>query len=257
MLRALISALILGMTCAGFHLGADETEADPATKTPPAFEPFKHMVGPWKGQAAPADNPIRGWTETHNWSWAFDEGKPVAMTLQFEGSQVLNQAQLAFDAESKQFRLEGTDPEGKPVAFVGAIDERTNALTLDREAAGPSGEERITIRPNANKIRYTFWLDRKAPRAPQYSRVITANLGKEGVAFAAAGAAADVPECIVTGGSAALSITYQGQTYPLCCTGCREQFLESPARYVEKAKSRPTADDTPSKGVRKGADDDF
>ncbi len=257
MLRALISTLCLGVTLTGISmLRADDAKE---SETPAAFEPFQHMVGPWKGQASPADNPIRGWTETHNWSWAFVDSKPVAMTLEFEGSKVFQQGRLTHEPESNQFRLEGTNPEDQPVVFVGQIDEQTRALTLDRLNPGPEGEQRLTIRPNANKIRYTFWVERKAPRAPQYSRVISANLGKEGVAFAAGGSASEGPECIVTGGSAALSITYQGQTYPLCCTGCREQFLESPARYVEKAKSKTIEGEekAPSKGVRKGADDDF
>jgi hypothetical protein len=32
-----------------------------------------------------------------------------------------------------------------------------------------------------------------------------------------------------------MSVSYQGKSYPICCTGCRDEFNENPEKYVKKA----------------------
>jgi YHS domain-containing protein len=39
----------------------------------------------------------------------------------------------------------------------------------------------------------------------------------------------------VTGGAAAMTLTYQGRSFPICCTGCRDEFNENPEKYLKKA----------------------
>src|SRR5947209_1496512 len=114
--------------------------------------------------------------------------------------------------------LFGAGPSGKRLAFAGRFDPASKALVLDRVGAPAAGvKDRLTIRPNANRIRYVLDFDQKEPGAPQYKRVISVNLGKEGESFAAGGSAADLPKCILTGGAATMSVTYQGKSYPICC----------------------------------------
>jgi YHS domain-containing protein len=40
--------------------------------------------------------------------------------------------------------------------------------------------------------------------------------------------------CIVTGSAASMTVSYQGQTYPICCTGCRDEFNENSEKYLKK-----------------------
>src|SRR5262249_53456152 len=86
---------------------------------PRPLAPFEHMIGSWKGQGIPTANRIRGWSEKHLWAWKFARGVPVGMSIVFEGNKTLARAELTCDADGKQYRLQGTDPDGKPVAFVG------------------------------------------------------------------------------------------------------------------------------------------
>src|SRR5262249_10774456 len=65
-----------------------------------------------------------------------------------------------------------------------------------------------------------------------------ANMGKEGESFAAGGAASDLPKCIVTGGAGTLTVMYQGKSFPICCSGCRDEFNENPDKYVKKYLAR-------------------
>lgn len=222
-------------------LAALATSADDSTggDIPAPLAPFEHLVGAWKGMGIPAANRLKGWPEKHLWAWKFEKGTPVGLALSMEGDKTLTKGQLTFDPATKKYRLEGTDAAGKPVVFTGSLDESGRALQLDREGPGAeAAHERLTIRLNSNQIRYTIWLDRKDAGAPQFARAVEINLGKEGESFAAGGSAADLPKCIITGGAATLSVSYEGKSYPLCCTGCRDEFMENPAKYVKKALLR-------------------
>ena len=60
---------------------------------------------------------------------------------------------------------------------------------------------RISLRPNANYLRYTMAQDRKDPDAAVFSRHATeVGVTKEGEAFAAGATTTERPKCIVTGG---------------------------------------------------------
>jgi YHS domain-containing protein len=112
-------------------------------------------------------------------------------------------------------------------------------LVLERTTA--EGKERLTIRPAGGGIRYTMNLDRQAAGAPQFKNAIEVGMTKEGESFAAGGEAANLPKCILTGGAATLTVSYNGKTYPVCCTGCRDEFNENPAKYVARAEAKMAA----------------
>lgn len=216
--------------------GAWAVAADsPTREIPTPFVPFEHMIGSWKGTAVPTLNRLKGWSETHMWAWKFAKGQPVGMTLEFNGDKSVAKAQLSYLPETKQYRLEGTDPGGKAIAFVGAMDKAGRALVLDRVGPAGQGKDRITVRPNSNLIRYTMTFDHQETGAPQYTKVVEVGLTKAGVSFAAGGESANLPKCILTGGSATMAVTYQGKSYPICCSGCRDEFNEDPEKYVKKA----------------------
>jgi len=205
---------------------------------PPPFAPFEHLAGGWKGMGIPAANRLKGWPERHLWAWRFQGGSPVGMVISLEGDKILAKGQLTYDAATKRYKLVGTTAEGKPVSFTGTMDGQGQTLTLERDGLASGGKERLTLRLSTNRIRYTIWLDREEPGAPQFSRVISINLGKEGEEFAAGSTAASVTKCIMTGGAATMTVSYEGKSYPVCCTGCRDEFMENPAKYVKLAALR-------------------
>lgn len=252
---------------------ADDDEEKGAI--PSAYGPFEHLVGGWKGQGIPSKNSLKGWPEKQMWSWKFEKGRPVGMTLEIAGGKILTKAMLSKDEKAGQYRLEGADPAGKPVAFSGKLDEKTGVLSLNREMApADAGLERLDLAMNENKIRYSLYLFRQEPGAPQFAKVMESRMGKEGEAFAAGGAAADLPKCVVTGGAGSMSVSFDGKTYPICCSGCRDEFQENPKKYVEKflarardgeadglkttaatpgEKAKPPANEAPSASKPKGA----
>ena len=46
------------------------------------------------------------------------------------------------------------------------------------------------------------------------------------------------PECIVSGGAGTMAVSYMGKTYYVCCSGCRSEFNESPAKYVKEYEEK-------------------
>ena len=76
-------------------------------------------------------------------------------------------------------------------------------------------------------------LDRKETGSTLFKPAIEVGLTKEGESFAAGASAAERPRCIITGGAATMTVSYQGQSYPICCTGCRDEFVENPEKYIK------------------------
>jgi YHS domain-containing protein len=258
-----LSAMLLGPLAGGSRAaGADGREI------PAPLAPFEHMIGSWKGQGIPTANRLKGWSEKHLWAWKFAAGVPVGMAVVLEGDKTLAKAELTYDATGKTYRLQGTTPEGKAVAYTGtyasAAGSDSKMLTLLREGDAPEGKERIIVWPYSNLIRYALWIERQEPGSPRFKRSIEVGLTKEGEAFAAGGSAADLPKCIITGGAASMTIAYQGKTFPICCSGCRDEFNDNPEKYVKKATLRaekgdsgtpvkPASGSSPSAGKDDGA----
>ena len=72
--------------------------------------------------------------------------------LTFEGGKVLSGGRLTYDPASKTYRLEGTDPQRRSRSPSTARSTRRPA-SWRSTASGrrPRGEERLTIRPNAER----------------------------------------------------------------------------------------------------------
>jgi YHS domain-containing protein len=220
--------------------GASESREIPA-----AFAPLEYLIGEWKGTGSPKGSGVqqfRGWTEKHAWAWIFRKGKPSGLSFTIEGGKIVASGKLSFDPETKVYRLEGKEPgtPARDVAFEGKLDSSGKQLVLERVGeekglAADAGEMRISLRPNANYLRYTMNLDRKPPDGAVFSRTIEVGVTKEGEAFAAGATASERPKCIVTGGLATLSVSFEGKTFPLCCSGCLGEFNENPEKYVKKA----------------------
>ncbi len=226
--------LTLGL---GWLAGA--TRGDGADEVPAPLSPFEYLIGGWKGTGIPATNKLQGWTETHTWAWAFAKGKPVGMTVEVKGNKALAKGRLTFDADAKRYLLAATDAADKPANYFGTFDPAAKTLTLERiDAPAAKVKERLKLRLNGNQIRYILIAERKEEGSPRFQAVVESGLTKEGESLGGASAANDGPKCIVTGGAATMTVSFEGKSYPLCCTGCREEFNDNPQKYVKKASMR-------------------
>ena len=248
--RTRLKALTIGSVLS--LLGAISLAADDESREiPTPFAPFEYLIGSWKGTGVPTVNRVRGWNETHAWAWKFEKGRPVGLSVTMEGSKALTKGQLAFDAASNKYTLTATDANRKAATYTGSLDTAGKTLALDRVGAVSDGtKQRLILFPNANFIRYTLRIAEQEAGAPQFKPVIEVGVTKEGEAFASGGAAADLPKCIVTGGAATMTVSFQGKSFPLCCTGCRDEFNDNPEKYIKKLAERA---ETSGKSVAKPA----
>ncbi len=237
--------------------GAARGDDAKGREIPAAFSPLEYLVGNWKGTATPKDSPqsFRGWPESHTWAWIFTKGKPTGLSLSITGGKILADGKLTFGAVQGRYLLDGSEPKpGGAIAFAGNIDASGKMLVL--EQVGPSGAGqkrgtiRLSIRPNANFIRYTMWVDRKDPGDVSFTRSIEVGLTKEGESLAGGATSSEAPKCIVTGGAATMTLTYQGRTFQICCTGCRDEFNENPEKYIKKASLMAQSEGGKSKSGR-------
>ncbi len=241
---------------------AAEDDAGPRD-IPPALAPFEYLIGRWNGHAVPKDNPaqkFRGWDETHTWAWKFAGGKPVGMTFSIDGGKILKSGTLTYDPKGKLFRLEGVEPgaAGARLVFEGVLDKTGKHLVLDhaasgRNAAKSGGVMRLSLWPNANFIRYTMAHDLKEAGSVQFTHLVEVGLTKDGESLGGAGAAAERAKCIVTGGAATMTLSFQGRTFPICCSGCKDEFEENPEKYIKKASLLAASPAAKSKSAQSSA----
>ncbi len=227
-------AALLVMACLAGMVRADQPGETERRDIPAALAPLEFLVGSWKGRGVLKNNPaerFRGWDEIHTWAWVFAKGKPVALVVSLRGGKLFERATLTHDDSRNRYRLDGK-AAGQSIAFEGNLDSSGKLLTLQRN--GKSGLERLTIRANSNYVRYTIVLEDKEEGAVLFKPRIEVGLTKEGESFAAGSTVAARAVCIVTGSAASMTVSYQGQTYPICCTGCRDEFNDNPEKYLKK-----------------------
>jgi hypothetical protein len=239
---ALFAACLSLTLLTGTSLQSSRNDKSSTRAIPEGFAPLEYLTGRWKGQGVPKNDPanaFRGWTETHSWAWVFQEGRPTALSLTVDGGHVLTSAKLTYDAAARRYRLDATltSPPGGRIHLDGALDKTGKRLVLESMGKAPyyAGTVRLSMGPNANFVRYTIREDRKDPGGSQFRPFIEVGLTKEGESFASGTTAAERAKCIITGAASTMSVTYQGSSYPVCCTGCRDEFLDNPDKYIKKA----------------------
>src|SRR5438445_7684983 len=45
-------------------------------------------------------------------------------------------------------------------------------------------------------------------------------------------------ECPVSGGLGTIAVSYNGKTYYVCCSGCRDAFNENPEKFVKEFEAK-------------------
>jgi hypothetical protein len=233
-MRTVSTALFLALAAA---LGQASLSADPpATRKPrEALQPVHDLIGSWKGTGTPAGPGGRDnfWTETLSWGWRF-KGDDAWLKVSFDKSKNFSGGELRYLADKDQYQLTLYAP-GKPkepLVYAGPLKDRT--LTLDRQDGKAKGAERLVIRM-LHSNRFIYYVSAKRPGGAFFNKVYDVGATKKGVPFAAGDGR---PECIVSGGLGTMPVMYMGETYYVCCSGCRTEFNANPGKYVKEYKEK-------------------
>jgi len=229
-MRRLLSALPLVL--AGVVCGDGPKEKSPRE----ALKPLNVLVGSWKGTGAPEgtlDERQKGhWQETVAWEWQFKDAD-AWLTVTFDKGKYFARGELRYVPAKDQFELTLTTVGKDKLTYAGKL---TGAqLALERPVPEVKQVERLTF-SLLHDNRITYRLEARPESGTAFTRKYLVGLTKEGESFADVGR--PERECIVSGGTGTIPVSYEGKTYYVCCTGCRDEFKANPAKYVKEWEAK-------------------
>jgi YHS domain-containing protein len=198
-----------------------------------ALAQFNSLIGGWRGVGQPRRGSAAGsWQETASWVWDFSQPAP-AIRYEVSDGKLLKEARLTFDPSAGLFHAAVTLADGTTRDYAGKLaDDR---LLLESQPDAKHEVYRITV-TRLNEKRTVVLFEKKRAAAHTPSRVAEVGYTREGTRLAVEGA--DGPECVVTGGKGTIQVSYKGQTYYVCCSGCKQAFHENPEKILAEYRAR-------------------
>lgn len=207
----------------------------PASESLKALQKLNEFIGEWKGTGGP-DKPRPGpqdlmWKESARWSWKF-QGDDAWLVLTVTDGKYLKNAELRYRAEKKLYELIAIDSSDKRRVYTGNFDAQ-KYLVLSHSESATDETHRLTFNTAAEGVRMVYRYAVKPPGRTIYARVFQVAANRAGESLAARESASKGPTCVVTGGLGTIAVSYQGKTFYVCCTGCRDAFNDAPEKYVK------------------------
>ncbi len=196
-----------------------------------ALKPLAPLIGNWKGSAAMETGDKTKWTETLVVAWKFAE-KESLLVVKFTDSKLFSEWEIR--PKDKRFELTAKFFKGPTVTYEGDLKEKQ--LILERTEK--ETVERLVVNL-LHDNRMTYRLEDKKKEGTLFTKKILTGMTKEGVPFVEIGK--PERECIVSGGLGTMTVTHDGKTYYVCCSGCRDEFKRDPTFYIKEweKKNKP------------------
>jgi YHS domain-containing protein len=166
----------------------------------------------------------------------FADGRAELVFHASDGKYVA-QARLRPSAKAGEFELLVISPESKTEAHYTGTLNADGKLIVRTEKPAAGSPAQITIHIVANGDRMVMLYEQQS--GDRFTRLAEVGATREGAVFAQG---SGKPECIVTGGTGTIAVQHNGQTYYVCCTGCRDYFNEDPAKILAEYAARKEAE---------------
>jgi hypothetical protein len=210
---------------------------DPPARRGPreALKAFNDLIGSWRGTGIPEgtrEQKQRGfWTETLDWAWQF-QGDDAWLKVAFDNGKYFAKGELRYLPDKDLYRFTVQTADQRTQSFEGPLKD--NRLVLDRLDETQKQSQRLTvILLHANRFLYRYEV--KPQEQAVFKPLYQVGATKEGVPFAEGDGK---PECVVTGGLGTIKVVYQGKTYYVCCSGCRDVFKDDPEKFIKEYEER-------------------
>lgn len=200
-----------------------------------ALQAAQAYVGSWRGVGQTKRGSAEGsWQEEADWAWKFDKDG-AALTFSAPNAKFFTAGRLLPGEKPGQLRLECLNADGKVVArYAGTLEENGDLALLAQEAE-EDAPARVTFRTVAGGDRLLVLLERRLGDTDRFLRLAEIGYTRKGSNF---GQATVERECVVTGGAGTIAVTHNGQTYYVCCTGCRDFFYDDPEGVLADYKAK-------------------
>jgi hypothetical protein len=227
---------LCAVLCAVFSLALSGAESAPPAKPganpeqveadKKALAPILQFVGGWRGSGLPKDGNKDGWSEDSEWQYDL-KGGHAALVFSAEKGKYYKAGRIEPGTAEKTFKFTGTLPDGKKEELTGAI-EKNGDLVFKNAAPAEGRPARVvfSIVAKGNRLLMDF---EKKMSGDRYSMIAEVGYTRKGSNFGKQG---DMRECIITGGVGKIAVSYKGQTYYVCCGGCKEAFEENPEKEL-------------------------
>jgi hypothetical protein len=215
-----------------FASSADAALASPKSAKQ-ALAEFNSLIGGWRGVGQPRrGSAVGSWAEKAEWVWDFSRPDP-AIRYEVTGGKLVRSARLTFDEGSGEFVVTVNLPDRSTRTYRGKLfDDR---LSVESQPDAKGQIDSITI-TRLNEKRTIVLFERRHGEDGARARVAEVGYTREGTRLAVEGG--DGPECVVTGGKGTIPVTYKGHTYYVCCSGCKQAFLENPEKILAEYRQR-------------------
>jgi hypothetical protein len=232
--RFLALALMQGLLGLAASLPAADTAA--AAESKEALKALQEFIGEWNGVGGP-DKPVPSprdpvWKEKINWGWRF-KGDDAWLTFDIKGGKHLRGGEVRYLPAKKKYQLTTIDTEGKKAVFEG--DFKNDTLTVERTDPETKERQRITMNTAAEGVRLIVRFGKTRPNSTLFLKDYMVAATREGESLAAR---EKKTLCVVSGGLGTMPVVYKGETFYVCCSGCRDAFNENPEKYVKEFKAK-------------------
>jgi hypothetical protein len=211
---------------------------DPAPKRTPkeALQALQDLIGEWRGTGEPKqgtreERTRNFWQETIAWQWRF-QGEKVWLQADVARGKYFTRFELTYLPATDRYSLKATTADKAVLTFEGKLAKRK--LVLEREDAAAKQTQRLTF-DLLHFNRYLCRYDARTEGKTLFTALWQVGATKEGVEFATL---PNKPECIVSGGLGTMTVLYKGQTYYVCCSGCRDAFNDDPEKYIKDFEAK-------------------
>jgi len=235
-LSFLIALLLTSLSILAGDAPNPQVEADKK-----ALGPIVQYVGGWRGVGLPKDGSKDGWSEEAE--WLFDlKGGHAAIVFNADKGKYYKTGRIE-PAGNGAYKFVGTLPDGKTKEeMTGEIAKADDSiggiskgdLVFKNPGAAEGRPARLIMGLVAKGNRLVINLQKKMA-GERFANMSELGYTRKGSGF---GKQTDAHECIITGGTGTITVSYKGQTYWVCCTGCRDAFNENPEKELAAYKKR-------------------
>jgi hypothetical protein len=206
--------------------GGDKTAAKEA------LQALQDYIGGWKGNGTSEKEKSEIWKENASWSWRF-KGQDTSLTLEIKDSKLFKSGEMRFLPGKDQYQLTLVDKNDKKQVYEGEL--KKGSLVLEGVDPDTKSTNQLKMNIAGGGVRLVLTLSTRPEGRTVFNKQFQISYTKEGETF---GAAAKKNECVVTGGLGTMAVNYMGQTYYVCCSGCRDAFNENPAKIIKEYLAR-------------------
>jgi len=215
---------LLGLVALAFSLDGFGPAADRERSARTALQAFNGYIGSWSADGK-AEKNKEAWTENVEWGWRF-KGDECWLTFKTKGGKHIRSGELRWLPDKDLFQFAAIDTKDEKLVFEGKIEKES--LTLHRVDPKTKEQQRLVMFNTGDGVLFNY----RFSHAPEGGKNFIKDYEVRAMSESDASVFRKRAVCIVSGGLGRMTLTYKGNTYYVCCSGCRDAFNEQPEKYI-------------------------